>query len=524
LAVYDDVKTFFLTYIKNYGPYEKSGPYKVFVDFLIESFLKDSYDVIPADFKSAYEDQVLPDNFVTPFLRSVGLTTDIISQLSTTHRRQFATFMGNFHRFKGTVQLVDNLMTNFASNDAISVYELWLNNVNGTWEVLPKLISKSSLASTHTVKPKPLSFLQQYDHWFIDEATLNNMYAADEIELPYKTNCIYVDGTVQEDMRLIIGVVAALVRGSFGSESLQLTFKDSAYLTTFDKSFQLWFYVLRKIANSGTNTLPFTTHDILDPTLVYNTYEIPVKLNNTLPRGKINIQTIIDEYDGYVNNTSTDTITTDIWTFFKNKINIFNGPVTSSTTTFDQYRASISSTLGSSLIEYIDTRLTSASNMSLEGQTILSEIYNSFLVFKNITTSALDTSYVDYLLLTLPGFSKELTTTPFYILLKFLKPYHCDIYSTQLHNITSNSLFDNGLVAYTSSFAFHCEKVSYESISDKSSYKQTFPPIYDNEVIASVTSSMNGYSTKNMAYTITDNSGPYTYYNPNTNTTTVYTT
>jgi len=513
---YQNIRSFFLRYVEQYEPYKNSKVYRLFVNFLVESYFKDSYDVIPADFKTAYETQVLPSSFVVPFLKSIGVTSDVISVLSDQDRLKLATLMGDFHRYKGTINLVTNLLTNFSSTDAVSVYELWLDNVNGSWVVLPKLIGNSTLASTVDTKSKPFTFLYDATHWYIDEATLTEMNDAGEMELPYKTNCLYVDGSIREDIGLLVNMVSALVRESFKTEPLQLIFNSTTtYLTTFDKFYPIWFYILAKLANAGTNTLPFSPHDQFDPTLVFNTYEIPVKSNSSTPRGKVNIQTIIDTYSSYMNNTSTETINTDIWTFFRDKIDIFSGPVVSSTQTFDQYRISVRASVGTSLMDYIDNRLDTATNMITESQLLFGELYNSMLIFKTLTTSTLDTSYIDYMLLTLSGFSKDVSTTSFYKLLNFLKPYHCDMFSKTATNITSNSLFDNGLVAYMYSFSFFCQKVTHEAISDKVITNEFHPPVYTNEVVASVTNSSNSNVLNSTPIALGHVSGPYTYVNPN---------
>jgi len=513
---FQDVRTYFLRYVEQYEPYRDSKVYRLFTNFLIETYFKDSYETIPADFKTAYETQVLPTSFVIPFLKSVGVTDDVISKLNDSDRLKLATLMGDFHRYKGTIGLVSKLLTNFASNDAVSVYELWLDYVNGSWRVLPKIVGQSALSSDPIKKSMPFSFLYDATHWYIDESTLTTMNDSGELELPYKTNCLYVDGTVQEDISLIVSLVSSLVLESFKGEQLQLIFNSTTtYLTNFENFYTLWFYIIRKLTNSGTNASPFTTHSQFDPLLVFNTYEIPTKLNSTTPRGKINIQTIIDEYYGYKNNTATETINTDIWSFFKDKIDIFSGPVISSTQTFDQYRISVRSKIGGQLVDYVDGRLDGSSSMNTEVQLIFGELYNSILVFKYLTTSALDTSYIDYMLLTLSGFSKDISTSSFYTLLNFMKPYHCDMFSKAVHNITSNSLFDNGLVSYMHSFSFFLERVTHESISDQFMTNEFHPAIYTNEVVASVVTSSSSNSSASTDVTTNSISGPYTYTNPN---------
>jgi len=516
---FNDFREYFTTYVKEYEPYKDSGVYKVFIDFLIEKYYNDSYVSIPADFSTAFEKQIFPSNFTVPFLESIGITSDIISQLSTTDRYKVATLLSDFHRYKGTVTLVNKLLATFSEKQAIAVYELYLDKApTGEWQVLPSMLDKSNLVSTTLNKAMPYSTLEKALHWYIDTKTLDAFEADQEIALPYKTNVLYVDGSIQEDLSLIVNMVSALVQESFKSDTIQLFFKDSSYATSFANFTILWQYILRYVANKGTKTSPFTTHSNFDPTLVFGTYEIPTK-TNTLPRGKTNIQTILDLYDSYKANTNTKTINTDIWTLFTTQVNIFNGPLSSPQDNFLQYRVNVLTALGSSLIDYIDNRLSTATVLLDEVHLLLGELYSSMLTFKLVTTSTLNTDYIDYYLLTLSGFSNDLSKGPFFLLLNFLKPLHCDLIVETANNIASHSLFDNGLSSYMTAYSFLLQQVTHQAISDNSDTLSTTRNLFDNQMSASVVgkwTAIQGGLTSSTP--VLDSTGNYIYVNNTTGT------
>ena len=202
------------------------------------------------------------------------------------------------------------------------------------------------------------------------------------------------------------------------------------------------------------------------------------------------------------------------WNQYFTQINIFSGPLSSPQDNFLQYRVNVLTALGSSLVDYIDNRLSTATVLLDEVNLLFSELYSSMLTFKLVTTSTLNTDYIDYYLLTLSGFSNDLSKGPFFLLLNFLKPLHCDLIVETANNIASHSLFDNGLTSYMTAYSFLLQQVTHEAISDSVDTLSNTNNIFDNQMSASVvgkwTAIQSGLTSTTTAI---DSTGNYIYVN-----------
>jgi len=138
--------------------------------------------------------------------------------------------------------------------------------------------------------------------------------------------------------------------------------------------------------------------------------------------------------------------------FYSNYIDIFNMSGFSRTQTFAQYRSSVISTVGSELVNYIDSRLDGALNSKNESSLLGAEIYSSLLTFKSLNNTTFNPDYLDYYYLNLPGLVKDIKNSTTYVMLNFLKPYHSDLIDRQNQKTICNSKFDNALVSYSEVF------------------------------------------------------------------------
>jgi len=462
---YNDFREFFKVHVKEYGPYRDSKMFQVFSNFLMDSYFNDSYTNIPAPFKEAFETQIIPSEFVVPLLQSLGIPDADIDKIPNSDRFKIINSLSDFHRYKGTVALVDKLVSNFDTSDNIAVYELYLDmhiNANGgkVWDVIPKLISAGAgfQRSLELTSTELFTLLDQAPNWFIDEITLGTLYDSGEMILPYKTNCVLLDSTILNNLEPITQIVSELVVETFKDSKIQLFLKDGVYVTTFGNVNILWYYTFQKLYLKGNNVTTSSRGHIFSGSGIFSRYVIP-NVDGTLSRGGsnnlnsslTNIQTMIDEYSKLSIFGSTSGI--EISNFYETYIDIFNMSGFSRSQTFTQYRASVISAVGIELVNYIDIRLDSAINSKNESGLLGAEIYSSLLTFKSLNNTSFDSGYLDYYYLNLPGLVKDIKNSTTYVMLNFLKPYHSDLIDRQNQKIICNSKFDNALVSYSKVFS-----------------------------------------------------------------------
>jgi len=508
---YNDFKEFFKVHVKQYGPYKDSKMFQVFSNFLMDSYYNDSYNSIPSSFKSAFETQVIPSEFVNPLLQSLGIPNSDIDKIPNSDKFKIVNSLSDFHRYKGTIKLVDNLVSAFDTSDNIAIYELYLDvqiDANGSkiWNVLPKMIGSGtgfqrSLALTSA---ELFTLLDQAQNWFIDEVTLSTLYDAGELILPYKTNCILLDSTILNNLEPVTQIVSELVVETFKDSKMQVFFNDGTYVSTFGNVNVLWYYIFQKLYSKGNEIVTAGNTHSISGRSVFARYVIP-NADGSLSRGGTNdlnssltnIQSMIDEYSKLT--ISGPTSSTAIDAFYNKYIDIFTISGFSRIQTFSEYRASVTSIVGVELINYIDNRMDTAINKKNESSLIGAEIYSSLLTFKSLNNSNFNMDYLNYYYLNLPGLVKDIKNSTTYVMLNFLKPYHSDLIDRQNQKTICSSKFDNALASYATVFNTIYSDVSSMMVVDNSIFNAA---TIGSDTVGNGTAASISFASFNTIYTL----------------------
>lgn len=122
---FDDLKAYFEQFLTNYGPYRNNKIYSIIIDNLLKYYINESYNIIPEDFKSAFENQKLPVSFYDNILLSVGFTQDLITKISYKDKEILLKTFTNFNIYKGTINQIQKVASDFEED--LNLYELLID-------------------------------------------------------------------------------------------------------------------------------------------------------------------------------------------------------------------------------------------------------------------------------------------------------------------------------------------------------------------------------------------------------------
>jgi len=142
---YDKLKDYFYRYIKQYIPYSDDDFHQVLINFLQDSYLKNTYVDIPSQFKTLFEEHLLEPELYNVILISLGYPKDLVESISDAHKEILLMNFTDYHSNKSTLGFFQDVCSNFL--DYINLYELYLHhNVNDItdWKLIPKIVYENS--------------------------------------------------------------------------------------------------------------------------------------------------------------------------------------------------------------------------------------------------------------------------------------------------------------------------------------------------------------------------------------------
>jgi hypothetical protein len=121
----DKIKTYFKKFVKNLSTFKENKLHNALIDYIINTYIDDSYKNIPLNHKIAYEDQVIPEEWYDTILLSNGFTKDIVSTISRQDKFILLQMFLDFNRYKGSVDQM--IKVAYAFEDRLNLYELLLD-------------------------------------------------------------------------------------------------------------------------------------------------------------------------------------------------------------------------------------------------------------------------------------------------------------------------------------------------------------------------------------------------------------
>jgi len=440
----EHLNKYFDKFIKQYHPYEDKEFYQILIKFVQENFLVDSYDEIPANFKTLFEKHTLIPDIYDIILESLGYDKKLLSELSFNQKKTLLKSFPNYHRDKGDLKSLTTICKIF--NEPINLYELYIDYRVSTglfdWYFIPKPIS--ILKTTDVDSITPLNYDEIYNatpSYFVNKASLINKYRDKAIKLPLKSNLIMleVSSVTQSDELSNLRFTTTLFH--FRDLEIPIYIGQNPYIISLMGLYQLWNYMLILFYNQVDS---FETNK---PTIMFNLDgdSFHYTLDVTQPN---NFQAVEAEYDalfaaGEISDFYTDKFKT-----------VFLDYIAPNVVTIDTIRRNLAFSIDINILQHIDQLLEIPSVEMVSS--ILVDLRNSLINFmNNVNEDPLFTQYSPELLNVFELALINPVNTATYKLIDFFKPYHTQLISKFKYGVSYKSKFTNALVQQSVKFVTH---------------------------------------------------------------------
>lgn len=413
----EDFQEYFNLFVTNYLPFKDKEIYQTISNYLLEYYFTHSYNDIPEAFKQAYEEQIIPIEFYDYLLLSNGFPDYVVSKLSLNEKYILLQSFMDFNRYKGTLESIRKVSASF--EDTFNVYELYLDyreieTLVGTdivkeykWVFVPDLVYKNPEIEdslTGTV----FQYYQIADkakYYLVSEENAEQLRLTENILLPIKTNLLMLDYKGVFKHNVLLTLYTTIILNYFKDFTIILYLKDGQYKTSFKNFYKAWYYIFFKVFNVTFSELDgsYVSYD-------FNNIIFPFDLSE-LPKIKKQYEQINSKRQ--------------LTEFQEKYIDVFKTYVTVDGQNSESLIANYQIDLPSSLMDYINTRLTNIS----EGDNLLSELYNSLITWMYSLQSIYDEyrEFMNIFAKQLPLLKISLEDTTSFLLINHFKPYHVEI-------------------------------------------------------------------------------------------------
>ena len=440
---------YFENYVKKYPPYKNDKLYSGICNYLVDYYYDDVYNKVPVDLKNIFENQELITSVYDKFLISIGVPKEVINKLNYNEKIVFLRSLSDFRRYKGTVEFIRKIGRSFT--DSFNVYELYIDydDVNG-WCFKPVIIYQDeNLEVVEDIVP----YQTIYDNvpsFLIDEEQMEALRVANEVTLPVKSNILLLDQKIVDNISLLYNLIISTFLKEYGETYVNIYFSNQQFTLSFKLINYLWYYLTTKYY--GTNWL---ASSIIYTLHFDNSY-------NTFPYDIGDLDDIISEYNELETNRQIDE-------FYRLRFsNEFGEFIKKEAFTVEDMK-DVLENIDSAFSSYIEDRINASGDPSREIGSIITEIYNSLLLYRDTySTSAAGSSdpflkYYDYFLSSLPQLTINPEDTTSYLLIYNFKPYHTELFSVISNVLTCNDKFNSTVLSDEYHFLF--EMIRYDLLS-----------------------------------------------------------
>jgi hypothetical protein len=240
-----DIEKFFDNYILKYPVYQNNRVYQILIDKFKSVFLKDTYEDIPSIFKKLYENNEIPSDVYDHLLIDIGLSKDLIDQLSTSDKLIFIKSLADFQKYKSTVGLVESVIRAYGNN--VEVYELYVdyNKDYNRWDCKPYPIYKPDYTDGYN-KTIPYSVVyEKVPNLLIHERQLTRMRDLKLAVFPIKTNIVFVTSNYNQSITSCLqNLIISVFRKTYKDNEINLHFEDQLITCTLHQFILIWLYLI----------------------------------------------------------------------------------------------------------------------------------------------------------------------------------------------------------------------------------------------------------------------------------------
>ncbi len=481
-----DHEEFFDKFVSKYPVYQNNKTVKVLFNTFKKHFLKDLYTDIPNIFKKLYEVGEIPEEVYDQFLVDIGVSKNLIDQLTNNEKLIFIKSLADFQKFKGTIGLVQNVIKAYGDN--IDIYELYVdyNKKRGEWECKPYLIYKPEHSEGYQKTIPYRVVYNKIPSLLVHEKKLDEIRDKKLGVFPIKTNILFISSNYNTSVTgYIQNLITSIFYNQFYDEELNLYFEEKLFTCKLYQFVLLWLYLIFK-KNGGF------VDDKLDGLYITFNRSLIEQQGLTLE----DVDHILEEYDNIFVDSSArscgqnEVLISKFDTFYNKYILPFKIQLTSSDSILNlQVIEQQLKNENIELLEFINKKIKSETDII----DLLGILVKSLYTHSKLTDQEYFLKYFQYFKSFLPTIDLTPTKNTVYKILYYVKPFHAEIldltdYSLILSNDLFNSItFDNFYRTYLYS---HYADVQYCEILNKAvmirRWLDNFPVVSVGEPFGSI--------------------------------------
>ena len=435
-----DIAKYFDEYIKNYTPYKNYKFYNAIVEYIKSNLMQFIYNDNPKEFKSLYENNLVPPEVTHTLLIQLGVPADILNKLSISDQIIFLQSLSDFFRYKGSIDFFTKVGKVFS--DDFEIYELYIDfdSVNG-WVLKPiKIIGDSDFHDT-------IDYSQVYNSipsTLISEEQLTEYYNNNQLILPLKSNLLLLKYHFIQEVNSFFNLIVSTFMKDYGSNEFNIYFLNNSFSVSLNEFVYIWFYIILRLYDGVWPEYELRKLNIL--LLIFNPYNMS------------DIDALFTEYQE-IDNAN------DALAFFNDNIQLyFNYAYYTSEMSVSDMELNIDF----QILDYLNDRINSMNPnfIKAEYHQILNELLNSFSLYSYTQTDPMYIKYYDYFINFLPQIILDPKETKSYLILDNFKPFHTELITQQVQYIKSQSKFDLVTPKILYNFAIKLSKIDACSIID----------------------------------------------------------
>lgn len=364
-STFENIKSYFETYVKTYQPYKDNPIFKSILEALVDTYYKELYIDVPESLLDLVIKNIIkPKTNIDYILVEIGVPEKLIKKLTMVEKWIFFQVFADFMRYKATVQFFQMLgeVAEKSFPEKFNICELWVDRDpnTGMWVLRPKPIYQNTI--TTEILDRSINYNDVYNklpNLLISEEQLQTWYDNKQLILPFKSNLILLGQYDITDVSEISGLLRASFLKGFGKFEINLYFTDASYTSELQFVDHLWYYLLFKYYNFGQTEKEFGR------VLLFSSENMFVPDISQMP-------SIIEQY---ANINSWD----EYELFYREYLESFRYNYHQSEVTVTSLHDDLF-IVNPDLMNYIDNRINNAADPKSEISIIMDEIYGSLLL------------------------------------------------------------------------------------------------------------------------------------------------
>ncbi|MFW6219358.1 MAG: hypothetical protein ACOC33_00690 [bacterium] len=297
-----NIQEYYENYIQNYYPYENSLVYKSLSKIICNDYFDDLYNKTPVELKQLFEKNEIPQSLYDVLLISIGLSENIVMNLTFWEKTIFLDQLSDYQKSKGSVDLLKKILLVY--ENIISAYELYITYENNMWVFKPKTIYNNPLNTELTQNLSFYDIYQKTPNFFLNDQYLDREYQSNNILLPIKSNLLLIDFMDTDTSFILDDLIISSFMNTYKDNLFTISFDEQVFELNISLITYMWFYLVCEYFEYNWGVFPnnlvlhYNSNNAIFPSIqeVENIIELYNNINIDSKNSRKNIDDLYNEY------------------------------------------------------------------------------------------------------------------------------------------------------------------------------------------------------------------------------------